>query len=63
MVVKKLEGGGGGEQVDRQREDFVRLGVFADWHDPYLTMAPRYEADQLRALARIIARGSVFKGA
>ncbi|MCA1798714.1 MAG: isoleucine--tRNA ligase [Xanthomonadaceae bacterium] len=51
------------EQMERQREDFIRLGVFADWDNPYLTMEPQYEADQLRALARIIERGALYKGA
>jgi isoleucyl-tRNA synthetase len=51
------------EQIDRQRADFKRLGVLADWERPYLTMAPGYEAEQLRALAKIVERGHVVKGA
>ncbi len=51
-----------GKQVDRQREDFIRLGVIGDWENPYLTMNPRFEADQLRALAKIIERGHVQRG-
>src|SRR5688572_14112841 len=50
------------EQVNAQREDFKRLGVMGDWDRPYLTMHPRYEAEQLRAFARIIANGHVYKG-
>ena len=38
------------KQVDAQREDFKRLGVLGDWDHPYLTMMPRFEAEQLRAL-------------
>ena len=37
------------EQIELQRTDFKRLGVLGDWDHPYLTMAPRYEAQQLRA--------------
>src|SRR6187549_1551976 len=37
------------EQIDAQRTDFKRLGVFGDWERPYLTLAPGYEAEQLRA--------------
>ena len=33
-----------------------------DWDNPYLTMAPRYEAEQLRAFAAIIHNGHVYKG-
>src|SRR6202008_1577786 len=50
------------EQIDLQRTDFERLGVLGDWDNPYLTMAPRYEAQQLRAFGRIIANGHLYKG-
>jgi len=50
-------------QVERQREDFKRLGVFGDWDNPYLTMDFRYEADIIRALGRIIANGHLHRGA
>ncbi|HSQ69048.1 MAG TPA: class I tRNA ligase family protein, partial [Steroidobacteraceae bacterium] len=50
------------EQVDLQRTDFKRLGVLGDWDQPYLTMQPRYEAEQLRAFARIIRNGHLYKG-
>ncbi len=51
------------QQVERQRADFVRLGVLGDWAQPYLSMAPRFEADILRTLGRIIANGYFVKGA
>jgi isoleucyl-tRNA synthetase len=51
------------EQVSLQRSDFERLGVFGDWNHPYLTMDPRYEAVQIRALGKIIANGHLYKGA
>ncbi len=49
-------------QIDLQRADFKRLGVLGDWDNPYRTMDFRYEADMLRALARILARGHVTRG-
>jgi isoleucyl-tRNA synthetase len=49
-------------QVDAQRQDFRRLGVMADWDQPYLTMDPRYEAEQIRAFARIMENGHVYRG-
>src|SRR5262245_8720241 len=49
-------------QVDIQRADFQRLGVMGDWDDPYLTMASRFEAEQLRAFAAIIRRGRLVRG-
>jgi isoleucyl-tRNA synthetase len=49
-------------QVERQREDFIRLGVTGDWEHPYLTMDFRFEADIIRALGRVIANGHVVRG-
>ncbi|MDQ3056813.1 MAG: isoleucine--tRNA ligase, partial [Pseudomonadota bacterium] len=51
-----------GEQIDAQRRDFKRLGVIGDWQQPYRTMDFRYEADMLRALAKIVERGHVIRG-
>ncbi|MEZ5616541.1 MAG: isoleucine--tRNA ligase [Rhodocyclaceae bacterium] len=50
------------EQVERQKKDFIRLGVLGEWDDPYLTMAFRNEADEIRALGEIHRRGFLFKG-
>ncbi len=51
------------EQIELQRTDFKRLGVLGDWDNPYRTMAPEYEAQQLRALGKVIRNGHVYKGA
>ncbi len=50
------------EQIDVQRADFKRLGVLGDWENPYRTMDFRYEADMIRALAKIHANGHVLRG-
>jgi isoleucyl-tRNA synthetase len=50
-------------QIERQKNDFIRLGVLGDWDTPYLTMAFRTEADIIRSLARIQARGYLYQGA
>nr|WP_235837963.1 isoleucine--tRNA ligase [Chitinasiproducens palmae] len=49
-------------QIDRQREDFKRLGVLGDWARPYRTMDYGNEADEIRALAKILDKGYVFRG-
>jgi len=49
-------------QIDGQREDFKRLGVVGDWDDPYLTMNPKFEANIVRTLAKLIDRGHLHKG-
>jgi isoleucyl-tRNA synthetase len=50
------------KQVDAQREDFKRLGVFGDWDRPYLTMDPAFEAEQVRGFAKIVANGHLQRG-
>ncbi len=51
------------KQIDLQREEFVRLGVFGEWATPYLSMDFRFEANTIRALGKIIAKGHLKKGA
>src|SRR5712692_1053247 len=48
--------------VDVQREEFKRLGVFGDWDNAYVTMAPAYEGVIVRELGRLVGRGLVYKG-
>jgi isoleucyl-tRNA synthetase len=50
------------EQVERQKKDFIRLGVLGDWDRPYLTMAYRNEADEIRALGVLLKNGYVYRG-
>ena len=49
-------------QVDKQRKDFIRLGVLGDWENPYLSLNKSFEADTVRALGRIIANGHLEQG-
>ena len=48
--------------VDIQREEFVRLGVFADWANPYLTMNFSYEAAIVRELGKVVEKGLLYNG-
>jgi isoleucyl-tRNA synthetase len=50
------------EQIERQKADFRRLGVLGEWDDPYKTMAPRNEADEIRVLGALLAKGYVYRG-
>jgi isoleucyl-tRNA synthetase len=50
-------------QIDLQRNGFRRMGVLGDWDNPYLTKAFLYEADMIRALARIVESGHLLQGA
>ncbi|MHB0977160.1 MAG: isoleucine--tRNA ligase [Candidatus Aquicultorales bacterium] len=47
--------------VDRQRDEFKRLGVVGDWSDPYLTLRPEYEATNIRVFGELYGRGLVYK--
>lgn len=49
-------------QVNIQKQDFIRLGVLGDWENPYLTKSFDYEANMIRALAEIAKNGHVEKG-
>jgi isoleucyl-tRNA synthetase len=50
------------EQIERQKKDFVRLGVLGEWDNPYKTMDFRNEADEIRALGTILEKGYVYRG-
>ncbi|MGO1246519.1 MAG: isoleucine--tRNA ligase [Oceanisphaera sp.] len=49
-------------QIEAQKTDFVRLGVLADWENPYLTMDFGTEANIIRTLGKIIDKGHLHKG-
>lgn len=38
-----------------------RLGVLGDWNDPYLTMRPETEAEEIRALGEILGKGFIYR--
>jgi isoleucyl-tRNA synthetase len=48
--------------VEKQKSQFERLGVLADWENPWLTLNPAYEADEIRVLAKIFDNGIFYRG-
>lgn len=50
------------KQIDNQRKDFKRLGIFGAWNQPYRSMDFGYEADIVRALGKIYAQGHIVRG-
>ncbi|PPV06266.1 isoleucine--tRNA ligase [Xanthomonas bromi] len=50
------------EQIDLQRRDFKRLGVIGDWDNPYKTLDFRFEANEMRALAKVVDNGHLTRG-
>ncbi len=49
-------------QVDKQREDFKRLGVAGEWDNPYITLTPDYEAAEIRVFGKMAENGYIYKG-
>ncbi|WP_297075916.1 isoleucine--tRNA ligase [uncultured Enterococcus sp.] len=49
-------------QVDKQREDFKRLGIAGDWENPYITLTPDYEAEEIRVFGKMAENGYIYKG-
>jgi len=50
------------EYVDVQRRQFKRLGIRGNWEDPYLTLAPSFEARQIEVFSKMASRGYIYKG-
>lgn len=50
------------EQIDMQKQQFKRLGILGEWDNPYITLNPEFEADQLRVFAKMADKGLIFKG-
>ncbi len=50
------------DQVDRQRDQFMRLGVTGDWFNPYITLKPEYEAQQIKVFGDMARNGLIYKG-
>lgn len=49
-------------EIDKQRNDFKRLGISADWDHPYITLQPEYEAAEIRLFGKMAQRGLIYKG-
>ena len=60
--VRKLCRTYAAEQVARQKKDFIRLGVLGDWNNPYLTMNFSAEANEIRALGKMLEDGYLYQG-
>ena len=47
--------------VGIQRDEIRRLGVVGDWAHPYLTLAPDYEAQEIRELGKLASAGALYR--
>ena len=48
--------------VNSQRDEFKRLGVISDWDNPYLTMSPVFESNQIRVFSEMYFKGYIYRG-
>ena len=48
--------------IQKQTEGFKRLGVLADWENPYITYQPEIEAKQIGVFADMYKKGYIYKG-
>ncbi len=48
--------------VNKQREQFKRLGVLGEWDDPYITLKPAFEAEQVKIFGKMAEKGYIYKG-
>jgi isoleucyl-tRNA synthetase len=50
------------DQINNQRQQFKRLGVRGDWDNPYITLKPEYEAQQIKVFGEMAKKGYIYKG-
>ena len=50
------------EQVQKQMTDFKRLGVMADWDNPYITLQHEFEGQEIRVFGEMYKKGYIYKG-
>lgn len=48
--------------VEKQKTQFMRLGIRGDWENPYVTLNPQYEAGQIRVFGEMVNKGYIYKG-
>jgi len=48
--------------VEVQKEQFKRLGVRGDWGNPYITLQPEFEAEQIGVFGEMAKKGYIYKG-
>ena len=60
--VRELSRAYAAAQIERQKADFIRLGVLGEWDNPYTTMAFKTEAAEIRALGKVLEKGYLYRG-
>ncbi|WP_262008611.1 isoleucine--tRNA ligase [Bacillus licheniformis] len=50
------------QQIEGQKAQFKRLGVRGDWENPYVTLKPEFEAQQIKVFGEMAKKGYIYKG-
>ena len=48
--------------VNLQRESFKRMGIIAEWDNPYITLKKEFEQEQIKVFANMASKGYIYKG-
>jgi isoleucyl-tRNA synthetase len=50
------------KQIKKQKEDFIRLGIFGTWDKPYTSMDKEIESEIVNSLSKMIKNGHIYYG-
>ncbi|GEK91538.1 isoleucine--tRNA ligase [Alkalibacterium kapii] len=50
------------KQINKQRDDFKRLGISGEWDNPYVTLNKQYESEQIRVFGKMAEKGYIYRG-
>jgi isoleucyl-tRNA synthetase len=62
IKLRKLAAGFARETVEKQASSFKRYGIWGNWDQPYLTLQPEYEAEQIRVFGQMVQNGHIYRG-
>ncbi|MCL2392984.1 MAG: isoleucine--tRNA ligase, partial [Oscillospiraceae bacterium] len=50
------------DYINKQREQMKRLGAIGDWDNPYITLDPVFEAEEVRVFGKMYENGYIYQG-
>lgn len=62
VIWRKMAAEFADKQVKKQKNDFKRLGISAEWDKPYLTKDQDFEAAEIRVFGKMVARDLIYRG-
>jgi len=62
IALREKAAGFAQSTVEKQSESFQRYGVFGDFDSPYLTLQPKFEAEQIKVFGEMYKKGYIFRG-